>query len=156
MYYLEWWTVYALMRVYKQFTTPGNKLSPIYLHQCCVGCNILSLIARFMGPTWGLLGADRTQVGPMWATWTLLFRILSHALCQPTDRCASNVCTSSEWGTILFDIWCNNSWNILRRCYFLFDLFLWLLSTGLIQGLHPANERCHCIVKTSLIGWVQT
>ena len=32
----------------------------------------ITLIARFMGPTWGLPGADRTQVGPMWATWTLL------------------------------------------------------------------------------------
>ena len=31
-----------------------------------------SLIARFMGPTWVLSGADRTQVGPMVATWTLL------------------------------------------------------------------------------------
>ena len=31
-----------------------------------------TLIARFMGPTWGLSGADRTQVGPMLATWTLL------------------------------------------------------------------------------------
>ena len=31
-----------------------------------------TLIARFMGPTWGLPGADRTQVGPMWASWTLL------------------------------------------------------------------------------------
>ena len=24
------------------------------------------------GPTWDPPGADRTQVGPMWATWTLL------------------------------------------------------------------------------------
>ena len=31
------------------------------------------LIARFMGPTWGPSGADRTQVGPMLAPWTLLF-----------------------------------------------------------------------------------
>ena len=31
-----------------------------------------SLIAKFMGPTWGPSGADRTQVGPMLATWTLL------------------------------------------------------------------------------------
>ena len=30
-----------------------------------------SLIARFMGSTWGLPGADRTQVGPMWATVNL-------------------------------------------------------------------------------------
>ena len=32
----------------------------------------LTLIARFMGPTWGPTGADRTQVGPMLAPWTLL------------------------------------------------------------------------------------
>ena len=30
------------------------------------------LIVRFMGPTWGPSGADRTQVGPMFAPWTLL------------------------------------------------------------------------------------
>ena len=33
---------------------------------------ILSLIARFMGPTWGPFGADRTQLGPMLAPRTLL------------------------------------------------------------------------------------
>ena len=31
-----------------------------------------TLIASFMGPTWGPSGADRTQVGPMLAPWTLL------------------------------------------------------------------------------------
>ena len=31
-----------------------------------------SLVARFMGPTWGPSVADRTQVGPMLAPWTLL------------------------------------------------------------------------------------
>ena len=31
-----------------------------------------SLIARFMRPTWGPSGVDRTQVGPMSAPWTLL------------------------------------------------------------------------------------
>ena len=29
-------------------------------------------IARFMGPTWGLSGADRTQMGPVLTPWTLL------------------------------------------------------------------------------------
>ena len=29
--------------------------------------NMLTLIARFLGPTWGPSGADRTQVGPMLA-----------------------------------------------------------------------------------------
>ena len=32
----------------------------------------VSLIARFMVPTWGPPGADRTQVGPMLAPWSLL------------------------------------------------------------------------------------
>ena len=31
-----------------------------------------TLIARFVGPTWGPSGADRTQVGPMLDPWTLL------------------------------------------------------------------------------------
>ena len=31
-----------------------------------------TLIARFVGPTWGPSGADRTQVGPILAPWTLL------------------------------------------------------------------------------------
>ena len=30
------------------------------------------LIVRFVGPTWGPSGSDRTQVGPMLAPWTLL------------------------------------------------------------------------------------
>ena len=32
----------------------------------------IPLIARFMGPTWGPYGADRTKVGFMLAPWTLL------------------------------------------------------------------------------------
>ena len=51
--------------------------------------------ARFMGPTWGPSGADRTQVGLMLAPWTLLsgsslptsFRLVALALAQaPTWR----------------------------------------------------------------------
>ena len=40
-------------------------------------------IARFMGPTWGPSGADRTQVGPMLAPWTLLsgYILLRRPLC---------------------------------------------------------------------------
>ena len=36
----------------------------------------LSLIARFMGPTWGPSRANRTQVGPMLVPWTLLSGVL--------------------------------------------------------------------------------
>ena len=38
------------------------------------------LIARFMGPTWGLPGANRTQVGLMLATLTLLSGPLSEVV----------------------------------------------------------------------------
>ena len=34
--------------------------------------NVIAQIAKFMGPTWGPSGADRTQVGPLFAPWTLL------------------------------------------------------------------------------------
>ena len=33
---------------------------------------VTALIGRFMGPPWGPSGADRTQMGPMLAPWTLL------------------------------------------------------------------------------------
>ena len=36
--------------------------------------NIITQIARFMGPTWGPPGSCRTQMGPMIAPWTLLLR----------------------------------------------------------------------------------
>ena len=45
---------------------------------------IMSLIARFMGPTWGPSGADRTQVGPMLAPWTLL-----SGVCTQVTNCFS-------------------------------------------------------------------
>ena len=38
--------------------------------------SLATLIARFMGPTWGPSGTDRTQVGPMLAPWTLLSGLL--------------------------------------------------------------------------------
>ena len=46
-----------------------------------------SLITRFMGPTWGPSGANRTQVGPMLAPWTLLSGIGSgNGLCVSSAK----------------------------------------------------------------------
>ena len=42
--------------------------------------DVITLKTRFMGPTWGPPGADRTQVGPMLAPWILLSGYLS---CMP-------------------------------------------------------------------------
>ena len=60
--------------------------------------SLTSLIARFMGPTWGPYGADRTLVGPMLTPWTLLSWV---------------DCTSSSDGMFF----CNNKrWIMLARC----------------------------------------
>ena len=40
--------------------------------------SLSALIDRFMGPTWDPPGADRTQVGPMLAPWTLAIWELTH------------------------------------------------------------------------------
>ena len=55
-----------------------NQSSPCHLMHTSVETastqpgHIATPIARFMGPTWGPPGADRTQVGPMLAPWSLL------------------------------------------------------------------------------------
>ena len=55
-------------------------------------CQIITMIARFMGPSWDLSGADRVQVGPIWphefcylGTTRMIFRILVilHPMHQP-------------------------------------------------------------------------
>ena len=48
-----------------------------------------SLITRFMGPTWGPSGADRTQMGPTLAPWTLLSGVLR---CNPVSCCCIPFC----------------------------------------------------------------
>ena len=46
---------------------------PGHQHQWCwFNTGTCALITRFMRPTWGPSGADRTQVGPVLAPWTLL------------------------------------------------------------------------------------
>ena len=53
-------------------------LSPFYPD--FTGFRSITLIARFMGPTWGPSGTDRTQVGPMLALWTLLSGKISYVI----------------------------------------------------------------------------
>ena len=49
----------------------GSPMGQIFVKSVILW-DIITPIARFMGPTWGPSGADRTQVGPMLAPWTLL------------------------------------------------------------------------------------
>ena len=55
---------------------------------------VLPLIARFMGPTWGPSGADRTQVGPILAPWTLLSGVPFH---YPFELNSIQTLASSQW-----------------------------------------------------------
>ena len=50
------------------------------------------LITRFMGPTWDPSGADRTQVGPMLAPWTLLSGTTSSQVIYDTDANWNSFC----------------------------------------------------------------
>ena len=70
---------YTFSKVYIYSTTldfPILFFSDIpFLYQvlCAAIFQIPTLIARFIGPTWGPARADRTQVVPMLVPWTLLF-----------------------------------------------------------------------------------
>ena len=56
-----------ILAVYVASLTGGDGKGAIILQPST------ALIASFMGPMWGPPGADKTQVGPMLATWTLLY-----------------------------------------------------------------------------------
>ena len=90
---------------------------------------MLSLISRFMGPTWGPLGADRTQVGPMLAPWSLLSGLLScpfggeHYLSQATglDAWASRVKCPARFVSHLHEIYIYiyiYIWVVYSLCFF--------------------------------------
>ena len=52
----------------------------------CDNLQIWTLIARFIGPTWGPSGADRTQMGPMLVLWILLSgECIDASIVGPTD-----------------------------------------------------------------------
>ena len=67
------------------------------------------LIARFMGPTWGPSGADRTQMGPMLAPWTLLSGVPLKAMSEinSTVHTGDGVQTQTQTQNILFMV---NRW----------------------------------------------
>ena len=62
--------------IHWSLVTPFISLRNILLTSARPLIEETSLIARFMGPTWGLSGDDRTQVGPMFVPWTLLSGIV--------------------------------------------------------------------------------
>ena len=74
----------------------------------------LYLIARFVGPKWGPSGADRTQVGPMFAPGTLLSGIMKFVywfgfVGWPTDYRLCSCYHNSH------DYLCFNHWLMLHK-----------------------------------------
>ena len=93
---------------------------------------ILALIARCVGPTWGPSGADRTQVGPMLAPWTLHLGDLTVTATL-----------------ILKETWYQTVWVILCNQYYLesligketLSLILRVVNTAPADGLAPSGAR---------------
>ena len=100
---------------------------------------IWTLIARFMEPTWGPSGANRTQVGPMLAPWTLLsgeclivtkwFAAMVRWICWLHD---SDVISFTEIAKVLL---CLKASLFYRQCH---TLKLWMSKTwGILNHSCP-------------------
>ena len=81
------WTHYHYCVYWKQSTKKG----PWWPDSECPYCDWIKVspIARFMGPTWGPFGADRTQVGPMLDPWTLLSGVIFQVSARRQYLCKS-------------------------------------------------------------------
>ena len=74
------WRKFVCLPLHQIHYMNGNLRHAVSLGTCMlIVVGITALIARFMGPTRGPSGADRTQVGPMLAPWTLLSGSLLHS-----------------------------------------------------------------------------
>ena len=71
------WAIWAIRNVGK------------YIFYCFVTIWNRSLLERVMGPTSGPSGADRTQVGPILAPWTLLSGVFSAIIRTNYDQFSS-------------------------------------------------------------------
>ena len=65
---------------------------------------LATLITRFMETTWGSSGADRTQVGPMLAPWTLLSRWLWHKTDLDLSRGVTTLHIKHDIWFLVFDV----------------------------------------------------
>ena len=64
---------FFIVKMTSLYWTPEvHKADLVAAWECPYWTRNTSQIASFMGPTWGQSGADRTQVGPKLAPWTLL------------------------------------------------------------------------------------
>ena len=121
----------------------GEAQLVIYLSSCLSDVKS-TLKPRFMGPTWGPSGADRTQVGPMLAPWTLLSGLASNNWFHGMKSCFNytrlhnnNILSSNFRRCVGCKVYC----KILKfefkkkkkNCNFYFVWFwLWILYESLV------------------------
>ena len=125
------------------------------------GIRDTALIARFMRPTWGPSGANRTQVGPMMALWIFLWRtatiftnILSQWWVYGPD-CSNNNNDNMQWQHLTsmeqgqsFYPYCLHFSEIWKQCltrekYCLsliiyFVISSWVLASIILDTFHGA------------------
>ena len=118
------------------------------IHQCSIPCRwgTQSLKTRFMGPTWGPSGADRTQVGPMLAPWTLLSGLVIYKVLIKTSPNANTRYIQRMWNLysdclyakvdLYSVIFCRNTavWNIST---YLVNYMCWQEHLLFCNLLHP-------------------
>ena len=110
------------------------------------------LIARFMGPTWSPSGADRTQVGPMLAPWTLLSGV-------QLIFCSIREITLKEESNFCYECWCSAA--MLTCCWKkkIFQLMFcsikemllkyWdIFVLGTVSSTHSIQNRMNNILQT--------
>ena len=89
------------------------------------GVSLHTLIARFMGPTWGPSGADRTQVGPCWP----------HELCYLAND--QSRWTAPVTGQISYEV------NFLSNPYKIQPIArLWGWAMGCLLWVYPLIKFC--------------
>ena len=87
---LCWWTINNLWNLLR-LLRPDIILQQVQWKHLL---NEIALIARFMWPIWGPSGADRTEVGPMLAPWTLLSETAASRSIMPMSAwCHQNPCS---------------------------------------------------------------
>ena len=141
----------------------GRWVKLIYLYLCSVLVidvlhTITSLIARFMGPTWGPSGADRTQVGPKLAPWTLpsgmfcgIVMLKPQCICSSTWK---HISTKHHFNFLLLVFPNHFNKKILwHQCE---DFHCWGLSQGHFilphyENLHPGWDFLQWICLQRLV-----
>ena len=119
--------------------------------------NMISLIARSMGPIWGPSGAARTQVGPMLAPWTLLSGLV-HSITQSVLFTRHQICLDRNSDIQTLQRYINLAYDATNLKFFLtFPLILHSTTALTIARAfltHNQRHKVNVIHFTIEIGYI--